>query len=126
MSRRSAGPGQITDESADETIAQLGLAYNLVTTQTSLVAVDRTPARPKGKRLTREELPLLLPKGWSFEGLFGGELPAHDAAAMPPEQQQALELPQTATGFLGSVLRGLAALAAGLGGLVALRRRKGA
>ena len=45
---------------------------------------------------------------------------------MPPEQKQALELPQTATGFLGSVLRGLAALAAGLGGLVALRRRKGA
>jgi Ca-activated chloride channel family protein len=116
--------GQIDDESADETVAQLGLAYNLVTTQTSLVAVDRTPARPKGKRLTREELPLLLPKGWSFEGLFGGKLPAHDGAAMPPEQQQALELPQTATGFLGSVLRGLAALAAGLGGLVTLRRRK--
>jgi len=118
--------GQIDDASADETIAQLGLAYHLVTTQTSLVAVDRTPARPKGKRLTREELPLLLPKGWSFDGLFGGELPMRDADAPPPDQQQELELPQTGAGFLGSVLRGLAALVAGLGGVVALRRRKGA
>lgn len=118
--------GQIDDESADETIAQFGLAYHLVTTQTSLVAVDRTAARPKGKRLTREELPLLLPKGWSFEGLLGGEAPTRDADVMAPDQQQELDLPQTATGFLGSVLRGLAMLAAGLGGLVALRRRKGA
>ncbi|MCB2049706.1 MAG: marine proteobacterial sortase target protein [Novosphingobium sp.] len=118
--------GQMDEESADETIAQIGLAYHLVTTQTSLVAVDRTPARPKGKRLTREELPLLLPKGWSFDGLFGGDLPAPDAQDALPDQEQELDLPQTATGFLGSVLRGLAALLAGLGGLASLRRRKGA
>jgi Ca-activated chloride channel family protein len=118
--------GQIDDESADETIAQLGLAYHLVTTQTSLVAVDKTPARPKGKRLTREELPLLLPKGWSFDGLFGGDVPVSGADEPAPAMEQELELPQTATGFLGSVLRGLAALAAGLGGLVLLRRRRGA
>ena len=115
--------GQIDDESADETIARLGLAYHLVTTQTSLVAIDRTPARPKGKKLTREELPLLLPKGWSFEGLLGGDAPVPDAQAMAPDQQQELDLPQTATGFLGSVLRGLAALVSGLGGLAFLRRR---
>ena len=58
--------------------------------------------------------------------LVGNDLLVISKAAwdkLSPEQQQELDLPQTATGFLGSVLRGFAALAAGLGGLVALLRR---
>lgn len=116
--------GQIEDEAADEAIAQLGLAYNLVTTQTSLVAVDETPARPDGAKLTREELPLLLPKGWDFDTLLGRDAPALAASAPPPEQEEEMELPQTATGFLGSILGGLAIFATGLVGLCAVRRRK--
>lgn len=115
---------QIESDAADEAIAQLGLAYNLVTTQTSLVAVDETPARPQGARLSREELPLLLPKGWDFDTLLGKDAPAPAASVPPPEAAEEMDLPQTATGFLGQVYRGLALLALGLLGLGAARRRK--
>jgi Ca-activated chloride channel family protein len=114
--------GQIAEELADEAIAQLGLDYHLVTTQTSLVAIDKTPARPAGERLRREELPLLLPKGWSFEGLFGGEVAAAGTTPMMPDQQQELDLPQTGTGYVGGIIRGLAMLLAGMSGLVMVRR----
>lgn len=120
--------GQIENDAADEAIAQLGLSYSLVTTQTSLVAVDETPTRPEGTKLTREELPLLLPKGWDFDALLGNDMPSAPAAPLP-DQRQTMELPQTATGFLGAIYRGLATLAVGLFGLLGLRstrRRAGA
>lgn len=118
--------GQIEGEAADAAIAELGLTYNIVTTQTSLVAVDETPARPEGARLTREELPLLLPKGWDFDRLLGKDAPAPAVSAPPPEQEQQMDLPQTATGFLGALYRGFALLGLGLAGLVASRRRRAA
>ncbi|MCW1430748.1 marine proteobacterial sortase target protein [Novosphingobium sp. JCM 18896] len=118
--------GQIESEAADDAIAELGLTYNIVTTQTSLVAVDETPARPEGARLTREDLPLLLPKGWDFDRLLGKDAPAPAASAPPPEQEQQMDLPQTATGFLGAIYRGLALLGLGLAGLAASRRRRAA
>lgn len=118
--------GQMAEDAADEAIAQLGLAYDLVTTQTSLVAVDETRARPDGARLTREELPLLLPKGWDFDRLLGRDAPPPPASAPPvPEAEQQMDLPQTATGFLGAIQRGLAMLALGLLGLAAALRRRG-
>lgn len=116
---------QIDGASADEAIADIGLAYHLVTTQTSLVAVDETPARPADAKLTPEELPLLLPRGWDFDALLGRAAPAPSGEMALPEQAEELDLPQTATGFLGTVHRGLAMLALGLLGLVgALRRRR--
>lgn len=115
--------GQVEDNAANEQIAQLGLAYDLVTTQTSLVAVDDTPARPEGVKLTREDLPLLLPKGWDFDKLLGHDAPAPATAAPLSEQEQEMDLPQTATGFLGAIRRGLAMMAFGLFGLIAARRR---
>ncbi|MEE4453076.1 marine proteobacterial sortase target protein [Novosphingobium resinovorum] len=116
--------GQLADDAADEEIARTGLAYGLVTTRTSLVAVDETPARPDGARLTREDLPLLLPKGWDFDTLLGRDAPAPAVGTPLPETQQDMDLPQTATGFLGSVLSGLALLALGLGGLLVASLRR--
>lgn len=116
--------GAVDDATADEAIAQLGLSYALVTPQTSLVAVDETPSRPAGAKLTREELPLLLPAGWDFDTLFGGN--SADRQSQPDtqsaDQAEALELPQTATGFMGWILQGAALLAIGLIGLAATRR----
>ncbi|MBV1691240.1 marine proteobacterial sortase target protein [Novosphingobium sp. G106] len=120
--------GQIEDAAADEAVAKLGLDYSIVTRQTSLVAVDETPSRPAGAKLTQEELPVLLPAGWDFDTLFGengaaGEAPkaGADGAA---DQSQAMDLPQTATGFMGTIERGLATLALGLAGLFAFGRRR--
>jgi Ca-activated chloride channel family protein len=116
--------GETEDAAADAAVAELGLAYGIVTSQTSLVAVDETPTRPEGARLTREELPLLLPAGWDFDMLLGG-------SAMPPvpgepgqaaEQPEALELPQTATGYAAGMLQGLWMVLIGLVGL-ALHRQ---
>jgi Ca-activated chloride channel family protein len=115
---------QIDSEAADAAIADIGLTYHLVTRQTSLVAVDETPERPAGATLTREELPLLLPKGWDFDALLGRRASVADAVSPAPEMVEELELPQTATGFLGTVQRGLAMLALGLLGLFGARRRR--
>lgn len=112
--------GETNDATADEAIAQLGLTYNLVTSQTSLVAVDETPARPAGATLTREELPLLLPAGWDFDTLFGGQAAKagspHDGA-QAADQPEAMDLPQTATGYAGQMAGGLLCLLIGIAGL---------
>ncbi len=116
---------EMEEDAAKAAIAGLGLAFHIVTSETSLVAVDETPSRPDGARLTQEELPLLLPKGWDFDALFGGELARLPAPAGSSEQMQELDLPQTATGFLAMLGRGFAVLLAGLAGLLTLRLRKG-
>ncbi len=63
---------------ADRRILALALQHHLVSRLTSLVAVDATPSRPEGARLTRAELPLNLPAGWEFDKVFGGERPVHE------------------------------------------------
>ncbi|WP_232476228.1 marine proteobacterial sortase target protein [Flavisphingomonas formosensis] len=123
--------GKLEDQAADRQIADLGLEQGLVTSQTSLVAVDETPVRPTGAMLTREELPMNLPAGWDFDTLFGGEAAKAAAAnagtmgeraAQQATAAEALDLPQTATGFLGTLAGGVALLLSGLAGLVLLRR----
>lgn len=116
--------GETDEATADEAVAQLGLAYSIVTSQTSLVAVDETPARPEGATLTREELPLLLPAGWDFDILFGGAQAAgKDGDIQPAGQAEAMDLPETATGYWGLIAGGVALLLIGLAGLGFQRRR---
>jgi Ca-activated chloride channel family protein len=123
--------GKIDGKAADDAVADIGLTSGLVTSQTSLVAIDETPTRPAGKGLSREDLPLNLPAGWNFDTLFGGESGkaamrnADTMAARAAEQATQLDLPQTATGFIGAIAQGMAFLLIGLGGLLLLRRRRG-
>ncbi|PXA83324.1 marine proteobacterial sortase target protein, partial [Nostoc sp. 3335mG] len=121
--------GKMDDKAADDAVTDIGLSNGLVTSQTSLVAIDETPTRPAGEGLVREDLPINLPAGWDFDTLFGGASGkaamrnADTLAARAAEQAQGLDLPQTATGFVGTIAQGLALLIAGLGGLILLRRR---
>jgi len=55
-------------------VVDLALTHHLVTRYTSLVAVDRTPARPDAAALKAAALPTNLPEGWTYEAVFG-ELP---------------------------------------------------
>lgn len=117
---------QITDEAASRTIAQLGLDFSIVTRETSLVAVDHTPSRPKGARLTEEELPLNLPAGWDFDRIFGaptadGDQPAEASADDPSVP---FDLPQTATTWKLSLWAGLGLSLIGGLGLILQRRRR--
>jgi Ca-activated chloride channel family protein len=75
---------QITPEETDRRILALALDHHLVTRLTSLVAVDQTPSRPNGARLTRAEIPLNLPAGWDFDKVFGGE---RSSAPVPAERR---------------------------------------
>ena len=121
---------QAAPEDADKTILALALEHQLVTRLTSLIAVDKTPSRPAGERLKLAELPINLPAGWDFDTLFGGESGkaamrnTDTLAARAAEQATGLDLPQTATGFVGTIAQGLALLFFGLGGLFLVRRRK--
>jgi len=116
--------GELNYELADAAIEELGMGFHLVTTRTSLIAVDETPSRPEGARLTREELPLLLPAGWDFDTLFGNQ-PAsiRERSDSEASQDAALDLPQGATGFAGLLAQGLALIAFALLVLALLRRR---
>jgi Ca-activated chloride channel homolog len=112
---------------ADAAVTDIGLRYSLVTSMTSLVAVDETPARPKGEALKEEDLPINLPDGWSFERLFGGDTAkaamANDAAIAAKEVQQ-FPLPQTATNYAVRLFGGLLIFIAGAFGFISIRRRK--
>jgi Ca-activated chloride channel homolog len=120
--------GKIEDAAADQAIAEIGLNFSLVTSQTSLVAVDETPSRPTGTPLREEDLPVNLPDGWDFETLLGGETAAaalaNEATQRVQNEMKPFKLPQTANNYALSLFGGLLALMIGLLGLVTLRSKK--
>ncbi len=80
---------QASAEDTDRRILALALEHHIVSRLTSLVAVDATPSRPAGARLTRAELPLDLPAGWDFDKVFGGEPSRHERASSPVPERRA-------------------------------------
>ncbi len=81
--RRGGDAGEIR-----AAVIETALAHRLVSKYTSLVAVDKTPARPDTAALEREPVPNLLPYGQSHRAIFG--------------------FPATATGWQGRLAAGLA------------------
>lgn len=127
----SAILGAIDHATSGRDILALALEHHLLTRLTSLVAVDRTPARPEGEPLVRSDIPLNLPAGWQFEKVFGPALERHallaatapmqmSAAAAPPP---AMTLPQTATPAALLTAGGLVAVVGGRALLMPSRRR---
>lgn len=113
--------GTLDHESADRLVEALGMTHHLVTSRTSLVAVDETPARPVGEKLREEDLPLLLPAGWDFDALFGGN-GSNSTTAEAEDMAQTLDLPQGAIGFGGPLRAGLLILLAGMFLLILARK----
>jgi len=66
---------QITMEDANRQVLAVALTHQIVSSQTSLIAVDKSPKRPANQPLTRAEVPLNLPAGWNFEKVFGKDIP---------------------------------------------------
>lgn len=75
--RRGADPDEIRDA-----IVETALAHHLVSKHTSLVAVDKTPVRPAGDPLLREQVPNLIPHGQSGAAIFGFPATATNAASL--------------------------------------------
>jgi Ca-activated chloride channel family protein len=64
--RRGADSGEVRAQVID-----LALRHHLVSKYTSLIAVDKTPSRPAGAGLNKEQVPNLLPYGQSQRAIFG-------------------------------------------------------
>ena len=82
-----------------KSIIDTAIAHHLVSKYTSLVAVDKTPVRPAGDPIAREQVPNLLPYGQSMNAIFGFPATATDAAAL---QRRGLVLLIMALLLLGS------------------------
>ena len=89
-------------EELRKNIVETALKYHLVSTYTSLIAVDVTPARTVEALLKSHALPVNLPAGWDYKKVFG-------------------QLPATATNATVAFLSGLLMLFAGL--LLILNRK---
>jgi Ca-activated chloride channel family protein len=107
--------GTITGLEADKRILALALEHHLVSRVSSLVALDKTPSRQPGEKLSRAEIPLNLPAGWDYDKVFGTEQPApqpyerdakldltliamsKDPASMQTDAAKTVNLPPTAT-----------------------------
>ncbi|MEM9557589.1 MAG: marine proteobacterial sortase target protein [Acidobacteriota bacterium] len=75
---------EIDEATIRERIASLGLRHGLVTSETSLVAVDPEPVRPDGAPIETARLPVAVPHGWQPPSGLGGSpgvLPATGTAA---------------------------------------------
>lgn len=132
----SATLGEIPTSNANRQVLKVALTHQIVSSQTSLIAVDRSPNRPAGEPLRRKDITLNLPAGWNFEKVFGKKPPAlrlkdddlRDAgnpftqlavldrpATVNSALQQQVRLPQTSTSTgLLALLGALFALLAGL------------
>ncbi len=128
--------GQMQQADADKAVLAVALEHQLVSSQTSLIAIDKSPKRPPGYVLTRADVPLNLPAGWVWESVFGpkgeGEpsmLQKTEADMLQPIKAKMADaaaaapvaLPQTATD--ARLLMLLAALL-GLAGFAMLRGKK--
>jgi Ca-activated chloride channel family protein len=126
----------------------LALNYGLVSTYTSLVAVDRTIVRPDTAPLHHQPVATNLPQGWEYDKVFGGTTtgappvqqdsienfaPAPEPTLAPAPRmrevqapagtQLAMTLPRTATPAPLHLVIGVVLLAMGLVWLLAVRRR---
>jgi Ca-activated chloride channel family protein len=72
---RGADPARVREAATAH-----ALAYELVSSYTSLVAVDEEVVRPRNEPLATAQVPTNLPHGLSYEKVFGAE----GTTAVPP------------------------------------------
>ncbi len=92
------------EEEVRDAVVEVALAHHLVSKYTSLVAVDKTPVRPKEDELQSGAIPTNLPEGWEYGKVFG-------------------ELPQGATDSLWNLLAGFLTLLLAIGLYLTARRQ---
>lgn len=80
------------------------LAYDLVSSYTSLVAVDQEIARPEDQALHTTEVERNLPAGWEYDKVFGERATGIDPATLPAPDalMQRISLPDS---FLADMQR---------------------
>jgi Ca-activated chloride channel family protein len=79
LDRERREPGAMETRAA---VVDTALTHHLVSKYTSLVAVDKTPARPAAESLTKEQVANLMPYGQSGSAIFGFPATATNAATL--------------------------------------------
>jgi Ca-activated chloride channel family protein len=103
------------------------LAYDLVSSYTSLVAIDEEVVRPRNEPLASAQVPTNLPEGWRYEKVFGADGEGGKEGNTQPQPGalmrkinfsgtplDGLSLPKTATPAMMHFLIGLALTVAAL------------
>ena len=62
----------------------MALEHHLVSSQTSLIAVDKTKSRPDGQSVSSVDMPVNLPDGWVYDKVFGPQGHAQQAMKAGP------------------------------------------
>ena len=110
---RGADPTSVREEATAH-----ALAYGLVSSYTSLVAVDDQVVRPHDAPLASTQVPTNLPQGWDYEKVFGADGEGGKNLPAPGDLMRkinftgtsldGLSLPKTATPAMLHLLIGLA------------------
>jgi Ca-activated chloride channel family protein len=111
------------------------LAYDLVSSYTSLVAVDEEVVRPRDEILASAQMPTNLPQGWDYEKVFGPAGEGGGTTLPQPDQLMrrinftgtpldGLSLPKTATPATLHLLIGGLLIGAALAFLLLYRQRR--
>ncbi len=77
----------------DKAIETVALEHHLVSSQTSLVAIDKIKSRPDGQGVSSVDMPVNLPDGWVYDKVFGPQgdtQHAMKAAGRPASYDRAL------------------------------------
>jgi Ca-activated chloride channel homolog len=82
-------------EKAIETVA---LEHHLVSSQTSLVAIDKTKSRPDGKGVASVDMPVNLPDSWVYDKVFGPPAQPMQKAMLNRQLQMNPTPPQLGSG----------------------------
>jgi len=71
--------GDVTFGVIEKAIETVALEHHLVSSQTSLIAIDQTKSRPDGQGVASVDMPVNLPEGWVYDKVFGPQGPAQHA-----------------------------------------------
>jgi Ca-activated chloride channel family protein len=71
----------------NKAIEAVALQHHLVSSQTSLVAIDTATSRPDGEDVTKTQVPLNLPDGWVYDKVYGRPTAGALRAAVPLNNQ---------------------------------------
>jgi hypothetical protein len=76
--------GAMSPTEVAKAIETVAIQHDLVSSETSLVAVDRQQTRPDGSGVVTADMSLNLPDGWRFDKVFGPSAPARQAVLPSP------------------------------------------
>jgi hypothetical protein len=71
--------GDVSFGAIEKQIETVALEHHLVSSQTSLVAIDKSKSRPDGQGVASVDMPVNLPEGWVYDKVFGPQGGAQQA-----------------------------------------------